>query len=245
MRFQEEINGLYVDAEYSDEGVEQIFLPLLHRLTALQKEKNRRILVFLAAPPGAGKSTLVRFLKYLSENTPDLTPVTAIGIDGFHMYRDHLSSHTVMRDGQELLLASIKGASVTYDLAHMEERLGRIAAGEDCGWPEYSRQIHDPVEDAVTVSGDIVLLEGNYLLLEEAGWKDLRKYADLTVRIDTDPEKVRERLIRRKMNNGISYEEAASYVERSDFYNIRACLEHSARADLNLFMTDDGVYELC
>ena len=57
-----EINGLHIEAEYSDRAVETIFLPMLRHLTELQKEAGRRILVFLAAPPATGKSTLVKFL---------------------------------------------------------------------------------------------------------------------------------------------------------------------------------------
>ena len=48
-------NGLPVDAVFSDEDVETIYIPLLQRLMKLQEQKNRRILVMLAAPPGAGK----------------------------------------------------------------------------------------------------------------------------------------------------------------------------------------------
>ena len=36
------INGLDVTARYTDESVTEIFLPLLRRLTALQREKERR-----------------------------------------------------------------------------------------------------------------------------------------------------------------------------------------------------------
>ena len=84
MTFQIEINGLPVTAGFSEENIEEIFLPLLKHLTKLQSGLGRRILVFLAAPPGAGKSTLAEFLKYLSENTPGVTPVTITGMDGFH-----------------------------------------------------------------------------------------------------------------------------------------------------------------
>ena len=45
------INGFTVSANYEQEDIETIFLPLLRKLSNLQKEKKRRLLVFLAAPP--------------------------------------------------------------------------------------------------------------------------------------------------------------------------------------------------
>ena len=112
MQYQIDINGIMVDARYSRQSVEEIFLPLLRRLTALQAEKGSRILVMLAAPPGAGKSTLASFLRHLSLTEPGLTPVTVIGMDGFHRYQDYLTTHTTVRDGEEILMVKIKGAPV-------------------------------------------------------------------------------------------------------------------------------------
>ena len=57
------INGIAVSARYSDRAVKEIFLPLLNRLAALRRQKGRRILVMLAAPPGCGKTTLLSFLE--------------------------------------------------------------------------------------------------------------------------------------------------------------------------------------
>lgn len=59
--------------------------------------------------------------------------------------------------------------------------------------------LHDPVEDAVYVDGDIVILEGNYLLLNEDGWRDLSKMADYTISIKADPEMLKKRLVERKI----------------------------------------------
>ena len=78
------INGISFSASYSEQAVDEIFLPLLRKLTGLQKEKGRRILVLLAAPPGAGKSTLLSFLEHLADEHDDLGNIQAIGMDGFH-----------------------------------------------------------------------------------------------------------------------------------------------------------------
>ena len=73
------INGVKVLAQYTQRSVDEIFLPLLNALSSLQREKGRRILVMLAAPPGSGKSTLLSFFERLSRDT-----IQVIGMDGFH-----------------------------------------------------------------------------------------------------------------------------------------------------------------
>ena len=51
MEYNTCINGYDIQAHYSEENIEKIFIPLLDRLTIMQQEKGRRILVMLAAPP--------------------------------------------------------------------------------------------------------------------------------------------------------------------------------------------------
>ena len=84
IRYDVTINGIDVDAVYSEEAVNGIFLPLLKKLTELQKSEGKRILVMLAAPPGAGKSTLLSFLDRLAREHVELSPIQTIGMDGFH-----------------------------------------------------------------------------------------------------------------------------------------------------------------
>ena len=78
------INGIDVNASYSESTVTSIFMPLLKRLTDIQKEQNRRIIVFIAAPPGAGKSTLSSFLQMLSERNEELTDICNYGINSIY-----------------------------------------------------------------------------------------------------------------------------------------------------------------
>ena len=47
------INGIEVAASYTEKTAEGIFLPLLRKLSEYQRRKAGRILVMLAAPPGA------------------------------------------------------------------------------------------------------------------------------------------------------------------------------------------------
>ena len=238
------INGLEVNAVYSRDSIEGIFLPLLRKLTKMQKEEGRRVLMLLAAPPGAGKSTLLSFLEKLASEDEQSGEIQIIGMDGFHRRQAYLVSHTVIRDGEEMPMSRIKGAPPTFDLEKLTERLKRIAAGENCGWPIYDRRLHDPVDDVITVEGDIVILEGNYLLLDEPGWRELKDLADYTVLIRADKELLRTRLADRKAMGMATREEAEKFVEFSDMRNVRTCLEHSGDVDLTLEMTGDGEYRI-
>ena len=60
------VNGLTQQIQYNKATVENLFLPLLSKLTQLQKQKGKRVIMFLAAPPATGKSTLTLFLEKLS-----------------------------------------------------------------------------------------------------------------------------------------------------------------------------------
>jgi hypothetical protein len=235
-----EINGIDVEAIYSEREVNEIFLPLLQKLTELQAEKGRRILVMLAAPPGAGKTTLLSFLQRLSREQEDIGQIQVIGMDGFHRRQEYLLSHTIVRDGEEIPMVSIKGAPVTFDLEKLTESVRRVAAGDVFGWPAYDRMLHNPVENAVMIEGSIILLEGNYLLLDEDGWRDLSSCADYTVAVRADETLLRTRLIDRRIKTGVETDAAIRFVDYSDMPNVRLCLEKTMPANLELRIGEDG-----
>ena len=69
------VNGLPQKIRYNADTVEGLFLPLLRRLRELQHCSGGRCIVFLAAPPATGKTTLAQFLAQLSRTEEGLTPV--------------------------------------------------------------------------------------------------------------------------------------------------------------------------
>lgn len=231
------VNGLEITAAFSVRDREMVFLPLLERLTALQKEKGRRIAVFLAAPPAAGKSTLCCYLEQLSREREDLTPVQCVGIDGFHHYQAYLDSHWIERGGQRISLAKIKGAPESYDVDRLAGLLERLSEPGQ-RWPLYDRRIHDPVEGAVEITAEILIVEGNWLLLDEAPWNGLR--CDTSIFLRMGERSQLERIVQRKMMGGFSEAHAREIVEKNDWPNIQRCMQHSRRADLNLEKDENG-----
>ena len=235
------INGIDVNAQYTEQTVQTIFLPLLKKISEMQKEKGDRLLVMLAAPPGAGKSTLLSFLEKLSCEDEWLQ---TIGMDGFHRKQEYLQNHFVQRDGKQISMVEIKGAPITFDLEKLTERVKEVASGAICGWPVYDRLLHNPADNAVMVTSNVVLLEGNYLLLDEDGWRDLSIYADYTISIRADEAMLRTRLIDRRIKTGVDRDAATRFVDFSDMPNVRLCLNKTMPADFQLEIDSKGEYHV-
>ena len=231
-------NGFSVDARFDDFSVRDHLLPLLREMTLRQKQLGRRLVALLAAPPGAGKSTLAALLELLSRTEPGLTPVQALGMDGFHFHQEYILSHTVLRGGEEIPMRLVKGAPDTFDSEKLRRALEDVKA-QNILWPYYDRNLHDVVEDAIEVAAPIALVEGNWLLLDRSGW-DLP--GDMRIFIDADESLLRGRLIARKIRGGSTPEEAEAHFLRTDGPNIRLCRECRRAADLALTMTGDGKY---
>ena len=233
------VNGFDTEVFFSDREVEEILRPLLRCLTQKYEEEGRRQIAFMAGPPAAGKSTLALFLQELSREE-GFAPVQALGMDGFHYPNAYLDTHTVKRGEEEILLRRIKGSPETYNTPDMEAVLHRIRSdflsGKPCGvrWPSYDRNLHDVVPDTYPITGAVLLIEGNYLLLDEPVWERLRSYADTTIMLRAREGDLRERLISRKVRGGMAREAAVLWYENTDRGNIQTVLNRSVKADFEI-----------
>ncbi|EKO3694552.1 nucleoside/nucleotide kinase family protein [Vibrio metschnikovii] len=243
MKVSLNVSGFESEAVFPDKDIEQIHKPLVEKFTKLFQQKNERIIIFLAAPPGSGKSTLAAFWEHLSNTESDVEPLQVLPFDGFHFPNEILDSNYTTRNGEQILLRSIKGAFETFNLTSLIDKLKQLKV-KDPKWPYYDRNLHDPVDDAIAVEKEIVVIEGNYLLLDEPVWNGLHKLADFTVFIDTDPKFLEDRLVGRKVRGGTSFEDAKAFYEKSDSKNVDTVLNHSISADLTLYMNQDGSFEI-
>ena len=134
----------------------------------------------------------------------------------------------------------------TYDTKAMTDAFRQICRDRDTGkkceykWPAYDRTIHDPVPDQYAITGDILLVEGNYLLLEETPWRELREYADETIFVDASEEMLKDRLVNRKIRGGSTAEAAEEWFAHTDAYNIERVLHGSVKADCQIRAEADG-----
>lgn len=238
MRMTLPVNGFDVEARYDDATVETVLLPLLAEIGARARAVPERLIVFLAAPPATGKSTLAAFLERLAAQTPELPRIQAVPMDGFHFHQDYILSHTVTRGGEIIPMKRVKGAPDTFDVEKLRRTLLR-ARHEDVLWPGYDRRLHDVVEDATAVTAPALLVEGNWLLYDAPGWRGLPH--DFSIFIEAREALLRERLIARKMRGGLSREEALAFYRETDGPNVCLCMERRLLADAALEMTAEGV----
>jgi pantothenate kinase len=145
-------------------------------------------------------------------------------MDGFH-YDD-----AVLRS---LDLASRKGAPETFDFAGLESLLARLKRGDsDVAIPLFDRSMELARAAAAIVPAGtkFVLVEGNYLLLDEAPWSRLRSLFDFAVFIDVPRDELERRLLRRWVDHGRA--DGPAWVASNDMPNVDRVLAKRLPADL-------------
>ena len=235
------VNALNIKADYYEEDIEKIFIPLIKKLKNIQEEKKRRIIVYMAAPPGIGKSTLSMFLEYISSENKELSGIQSVGMDGFHHKREYIKSHNAFVDGKEVPMSKVKGCPETFDVDKLKSKLNDMR-NNNILWPVYDRKIHDVLDDKIKITGEIVIVEGNWLLLDEEGWKELAEYCDYSIFIKGNESMLKDRLINRKILGGLSADEACEFYENSDRKNIHRALSNRKKADLEIELLNEGKY---
>lgn len=191
-----------------------------------EKAGGRRIAIGLAGGPGVGKSTLAaELVAALNVTAPGSAALVAM--DGFHMKHAKLEAM-----GQ----TDFKGAPHTFEGAAFVAFLGALkAATAPVSGPGYSRKIEDTVEDAFTVAPEVQVLvvEGNYLLLGDAPWDDVKPLLDFSAFITVPREMVRARLMKRHGEEGLFTEERnRAHIERNDLPNYDRVTLSQDRADV-------------
>lgn len=168
-----------------------------------------RALLGICGAPGAGKSTLAeRLVVALGEEA------VYVGMDGFHLAQVELA---------RLNRTARKGAPDTFDAGGYVNLLSRLknSRTDTVYAPQFRREIEEPIAGAVPIHPEhrIVVTEGNYLLLQNEPWHQVRTLLTETWFLSPDETLRRERLIARHQAFGRTPTEARERTLGSDEHN--------------------------
>jgi pantothenate kinase len=203
---------------------------LLLRISQLQEEQADSVIIGVVGAPGAGKTTLVeQLMEHLNTGNaqPESQRHAHVPMDGYH-----LADVELIRLGK----LDRKGAPDTFDAhgyAALLRRLGESRRAVVYA-PGFERSLEQPLAGAIPVypSASTILTEGNYLLLDEPGWREVRKQCTEIWYCDQDDDLRVERLTARHIRFGKTPAAAAEWVQQVDEPNARLIRSTRERADL-------------
>ena len=194
----------------------------------LLQQGDQRHFLAVAGAPGSGKSTHAEALLDALEIThPGKSAI--LPMDGFHF--DDAVLHAMGRHPW-------KGAPDTFDVGGLRSvlyRLRDVSEGE-VAVPVFDRTLEISRGSArlIPAEAELIIVEGNYLLLDEAPWSSLADCFDVTAMIDVPEEELNRRLRRRWVRFGLDEEGIQHKLEGNDMPNGRTVINKSRKADLVL-----------
>ena len=191
-----------------------------------RSRSDARLFVAIAGPPGAGKSTVAEAL--VSQiNATEPGTAALLPMDGYHF------DDRVLR-----LLGRLdrKGAPDTFDVDGLRHTMLRLREKTSAAIavPVFDRDLEIARAGARLIGPEarIIVVEGNYLLLDQEPWRSLVTLFDVTVFLDVPIDVLRERLERRWRKFQISPEEIRRKVEENDLPNGEMVMRESLSPDV-------------
>lgn len=186
----------------------------------------RRFLIAIAGPPGAGKSTMADNL--VGALKAQGASAEVLPMDGFHMDNGILI---------ERGLLARKGVPESFDVRGFLDIIRAVrAADQEVLVPVFDRSREIAIASARVVSPKhrFIIVEGNYLLLNQGKWTELAGLFDFSIMLAPPIEVLEERLWARWRGYKLSEEAAHAKVHGNDLPNGRFILENRRPADLTL-----------
>lgn len=202
------------------------------------QQGESRVLIALAGPPGAGKSTLSSPLQKQLQQQAGEDSCVIVPMDGFHLDNEELALKGLL---------SVKGAPQTFDAQAFVQLVAQLR--QDNGtlsYPLFDRTLDKTLPNAAKVDSRVrfIIFEGNYLLLRQPPWSELAAYFDVTLMLSVPLPILHERLVKRWLDHNLSPEDAQARAEGNDLVNARVVLEQSVSADLTIACLPNGEMQL-
>ena len=198
----------------------------VHQLLAAQR--SPRVVVGIAGQPGSGKSTLASEL--VAALRAAGTAAVCVPMDGFHLAGSELT-----RLGRQ----DRKGAPDTFDAAGFVHLLRRLAVGAETATaetvyaPVFDRDLEEAIAGAIPVGPEVqvVVTEGNYLLLDDGPWASVRSLLTETWYLEVAEALRVDRLVTRHIGHGRTPEQARAWTLGPDQANADLIAATRGRAD--------------
>ncbi len=190
-----------------------------------QLRPSQRFILGIVGEPGVGKSTVANLLHQHIANS------IVVPMDGFHLSNDILHARG---------LRPLKGIPATFDGAGFVALLESIRekSAEPVYCPAFDRTIDASVPDQIVVqpTHQLVIVEGNYLLLDTPPWHKLQALLDASWYLSGDENLIHERLLVRHIAGGRTPTEAEEKIASTDAPNAKMIKATQTRADLIIHM---------
>ncbi|MEJ6397881.1 AAA family ATPase [Yoonia sp. 208BN28-4] len=195
---------------------------LSDRIYDLRKSQDR-VIVAISGAPGSGKSTLAEELA--RRLNMQKCPAMVVPMDGFHLDNGILDARG---------FRNRKGAPETFDADGFVYLIRRLRTGLEVIAPTFDRPRDLSVAGAIEIpaSCPVIIVEGNYVMLNEAPWTDLETLWDLTVHLHVPMPELRARLIQRWLSHNLSRAAATRRAESNDIPNAQRVVDHVLPCDV-------------
>ena len=181
-----------------------------------------RFILAISGPPGSGKSTISSLIANSLGECAKIVPM-----DGFHLENQRL---------KDLNLFHRKGSPKTFDAYGFLELIRNIRKKESLTFPIFNRDADETIKDAETLcpKHKIIIIEGNYLLLNKHPWSDLKEYFDLSIYLEVSDIKLEKRLTDRWIEHGLDPISASVRAINNDMANVSYVKKHSIHPDFKI-----------
>lgn len=230
--------------EIDQKEIEKFYIPIARRILQ-QDYSKKRILVAIGGPPGSGKSAFAATLKACINAYKNEDLAVTVGLDGWHFSNLYLDRHYFKKEDHRILLRQIKGSPETFDTMAIREFLSLAPEVDQLSFPVYSRQAHDPIPNAGSIRKfhRILILEGNYWLLNSPPWIDFQSTFDCRIALVANPEILLNGLRDRHLRGGKSLNWIENHIHHVDLVNIKLVLSQMTPVDIIVKKYDNRIIQ--
>ena len=191
----------------------------------LSKNTKKRVFIGINGAPASGKSTVSLKLK-IDLESPQIKP-DILQMDGFHFDDEILKK-------KNLLIK--KGSPETFDSLGLINFMKRLNNEENVAVPIFDRSLELSRSSAYIINSDInlIIVEGNYLLLKKKPWEKLRNFFDYTISIKCSLKALEKRSIDRWKSFDIDDEIINKKVFENDLPNGQFVVDNSSEPNFYL-----------